>query len=84
MQNLLFLSAGIFQNAYFSSIISRFLARIVLFHSADAEKRAGLLFTSKKGQDAFLRSKKGQEAFMTSIEARLEFQGRMAGFAPKI
>ena len=59
MQNLLFLSAGIFQT-YFSSSISRLSAEIQLSLLADGGKRGkGLIFNLKK-------EKKSQDAFVTS------------------
>ena len=57
VQNLLFLSAGIFQTHIFEIKFLDFCTGIRLTRPADDGKKAGLLFPSKKRKCLFLTSK---------------------------
>ena len=50
---MLFLSAGIFSDAYFSSSILQFLAGMQFSHPSDYGEKAGLVSFLKKGRVHF-------------------------------
>ena len=63
-QNLLFLRAGIFSGAYFSSKILHFRQESSFLALLMVRKGQGLFFISEKVQGAFLSSKNEQGALL--------------------
>ena len=65
MQNLLFLNAGTFSDAHFSSRILRFLTESSFLALVMVGKGKGAFLTPKKGQGEILIFQKRQRAFLT-------------------
>ena len=66
MQNLLFLSAGIFRMHIFQLAFRDFWQESGFLALLMMKKGQGLLFISIKGKGLFLTSKIGQSTFLTS------------------